>query len=90
MPILKNVEAKIQQVEGFIVRFFWNGADVYGNKTDIPQYPYSVKAPNDWTVAEWINKRFSQVYPGYEAKAFSANGDPVGARNVKLSTIRGK
>ena len=59
-------------------------------KEDIPQYPYSVKAPGDWTVAEWISKRFSQTYPGYDAKVFDANGVPVAMKNVKLTTIRKK
>lgn len=90
MAILRNVEAKIQQVEGFKVHFFRNGVNVNGNKEDIPQYPYSIKAPNDWTVAEWISKRFNQAYPGYDAKVFAADGTPVMANNVKLSTIRGK
>lgn len=90
MAILKNVEEKIQQVEGFKVHFFQNGVNVNGKKEGIPQYPYSVKAPNDWTVAEWISKRFSQTYPGYDAKVFDANGAPVVIKNVKLSTIRKK
>lgn len=90
MPILRNVEAKIRQVEGFTVHFFRNGVNVNGNKEDIPQYPYSMKAPNDWTVARWISKRFSQTYPGYDAKVIDANGMPVAVKNVKLSTIRKK
>ena len=90
MAILKNVEGQIRQVEGFPVHFFQNGVNINGNKEDIPQYPYSVKAPGDWTVAEWISKRFSQTYPGYDAKVFDANGVPVAMKNVKLTTIRKK
>lgn len=88
MPILKNVEAKIEQVERFRVDFLQNGVNVNGTKENIPQYEYSYAAPEDWTVAEWIMKRFHQSYPGYDARVYDKNGLPVTNRNTKLSTIR--
>lgn len=88
MPILKNVESKIEQVERFRVDFLQNGVNVNGTKENIPQYDYAIAAPDDWTVAEWIKKRFLQSYPGYEARVYDATGIPVMNRNMKLSTIR--
>lgn len=88
MPVLKYVEEKIEQVERFKVQFFQNGVNVNSQKKNIPTYPFSVAAPGDWTVAEWITKRFNKTYPGYEAQVLDSGGNPVASRNVKLENIR--
>lgn len=88
MAILKHVEAKIEQVERFKVDFLQNGVNVNGTKENIPQYDYAIAAPGDWTVAEWILKRFQISYPGYEVRVYGANGLPVTNRNIKLANIR--
>lgn len=87
MPVLKYVEEKIEQVERFKVQFFQGGVNVNSRKENIPTYPFSVAAPGNWTVAEWIAKRFNKTYPGYEARVLDSGGNPV-VGNVKLENIR--
>ena len=89
MPILKNVEARIESIERFKVAFTHtkNGVDVKGNKQDIPQYPYTMAAPGSWTVSEWKSNRFKQFYPGYEVRVYTKAGG-LASGNMKLSTIR--
>ena len=89
MPLLKNVESKIQSIERFRVAFTKNGVDVKGNKADIPQYSYLVAAQGNWTVSEWINKRFRQLYPGYDVRVFTKNGT-IATGNMTLATVRGE
>lgn len=88
MPLLKNVEKRIWDVEEFdvIIRRA-DGRDVRGDKAGTPMYPYSRKAKDDMTVAEWRDRRFRQHYPGYEVDVLQ--GDAQAAQgNMKLSTVR--
>lgn len=87
MPILSNVERKIMDVEGFKVAFIQNGADVRGDKSDIPQYGYVKKAPDSWTVNEWIKNRFKQEYSGYDVRVFTKAGTAASG-NMKLENVR--
>lgn len=53
MPMVKNVEKKIWDVEGFQVNFLSSvGKNLRDNKKDMPQYPFTRKAPGDMTVSE--------------------------------------
>ena len=87
MALLKTVEDKIKQIEGFKVAFTWGGVDVRGNKADIPQYTYSLRAPDSWTVSEWIAKSFNTKYPGYGVKVYTKN-NVIASGNMKLTNIR--
>ena len=87
MPMLSNVERKIMEVEGFKVAFIQNGVNVRGDKSDIPQYNYMNKAPDSWTVNEWILNRFNKQYSGYKVRIFTKNGTPA-AGNMKLLNVR--
>lgn len=89
MPILKNVEEKIKAVEGFKIEFIQNGTNVRSDKSDIPQYTFINKAPDDWTVDEWKTKRFKQAYPGFDAKVYNSDGT-VAVGQKKLSSLRKK
>lgn len=89
MPMLKNVERKIEEVEGFRVEFFYGGVNVRDDKENIPQYPYMVAAVESWSVAEWTLNRFKQVYPSYDVRVYTKLG-MIAAGNMKLSTVRGK
>ena len=87
MPMLSNVERKIMEVEGFKVAFIQNGADVRGDKSDIPQYSFIKKAPDSWTVNEWIRGRFKQQYSGYDVRVFTKFG-VIASGNMKLENVR--
>lgn len=87
MPLAKNVEKRIWDVEDFDVTIHHaDGRDMRGDKTGIPMYPYSRKA-KDMTVANWIDQRFSPNYPGLEVDVLYGWEDPA-AGNTLLSTVR--
>jgi len=87
MPMVKNVEKKIWDIQEFDVRFkTLDGKDVRGDKRDMPQYPRKVKSKNDMTVSEWKGG-FRKLYPGYDVDVLDGNGDPVHG-STKLGTVR--
>lgn len=88
MPMVKNVEKKIWDVEGFQVNFLSAaGRNVRDNKRDMPQYPFSRKAPGDMTVNEWKMNRFYPNYPGLEIEVLDVVSMPV-AGQTKLKNVR--
>jgi hypothetical protein len=88
MSTIGNVERKIRRIEHFEVRFLYlDGTDIRSDKSGLPQYPYGVAASGEITVATWKKIRFSQVYPGYDAKVLDARKN-VMTGNTKLATIR--
>ena len=89
MPKLKNVEKKIWDIEGFDVAIKHpDGRDVRGDLKDFPQYPaFEKMAKNDWTVADWREKRFNFSYPGYDVDVIDGYGQ-VASGNMKLATVR--
>lgn len=88
MAILKNVERKIKEIEGFAVNFKYPaGGDVRGDKRDLPHYPYKRMASNDMTVSEWKRTRFSRLFPGYEVEVLNGSGECV-VGHTKLITVR--
>lgn len=89
MALLKNVELKINQIEGFKVTFVKNGRNVHANLEDIPPYPYMIAAQDNWTVQEWKQKRFSQKYPGYDVRVYDKNGILATGQKT-LAKVRGK
>ena len=67
MPMVKNVEKKIWDVEKFeVIMRSSDGKDLRGNKKDMPQYSFSKKASGDMTVSQWKQNRFYPYYPGLE------------------------
>ena len=90
MAKVEYVENTIAQIEKFSrVAFYKNGVNVKGNKENMPQYPYSMAARSDWTVAEWRKNRFLQCYPGYDVKVYMQDGTEAGG-GMKLATVRGE
>jgi len=87
MPKVKNVEKKIWDVEGFDVCFKYNGKDVRGDKSGLPQYPYERSAKNDMTVSEYKKQRFDPNFPGFELDVLDGVGNSVTGQ-TKLSTVR--
>lgn len=88
MPKLKTVETKIAMIEGFEIAFKdSNGRDMRDDKPNIAQWPYDKQSKNDWTVNEWVNKKFKKIYPGFDVAVYDAN-EVQAKGQMKLSTIR--
>lgn len=88
MPMVKNVEKKIWDVEKFeVVLRSSDGRDLRGNKRDMPQYQFQKKAPGNMTVGEWKQIRFYPYYPGLEVDVLDVVGIPV-AGQTKLKNVR--
>ena len=86
--MVKNVEKKIWDVEKFeFVMRSSTGRNLNGNKQDMPQYPYSKKAPGNMTVSEWKQNRFLPHYPGLDVDVLDVVSMPV-AGQTKLKTVR--
>ena len=88
MPMVKNVERKIWDVERFeVIMRSSDGKDLKGNKKDMPQYPFSRKASVDMTISEWRQNRFYPNYPGLEVDVLDAFGLAV-VGHTKLKNVR--
>lgn len=88
--ILKNVEQKIRQVEGFQVAFLRNGVDVRGDSEGFPTYPFATAAKGTFTAKEWVDSRFKMTYPGYDVRITDHRGMVITSMQTTLDTIRGK
>ena len=88
MALLKNVERRIWNTEGFAVTIrHADGRDMRGDRLGIPMYTYDRMAKNSMTVAEWRNQRFQPNYPGFTIDVLDAQGEAV-AGNTLLSNVR--
>jgi hypothetical protein len=88
MAKVNNVEKRIWDIEGFSVTIKYNGRDVRGDFTGMPQYPvYERMAKNDMTIAAWKDNRFYAAFPGYEVDVLDGDGN-VCQGNMKLGTVR--
>lgn len=87
MPRCGYIEGKIFEVEGFDVTIRYNDNDVRSDKQLPVTYGYSKRAPEDWTVSEWIENRFKTTFPGYTVDVLLANGTTVPG-NTRLKNVR--
>jgi hypothetical protein len=88
MPKLKSVERIIANIEGFEITIrHADGRDMRGDKEGLPTYPYQMGARNEFTVAQWRDQRFKQVYVGFEVTVWTADGSEAHGA-TKLSTLR--
>jgi hypothetical protein len=88
MSTIANVERKIRRVEGFDVRILHlRGADVRGDRTGLPQYPFRHAADSHFTVERWKQTRFRSSFPGFEVEVLDRRGRSMQG-NTKLSTVR--
>lgn len=83
-----SAEDKINEIEGFKVKFTQNGVDVRSDRSGVPQYSFNMRASKSWTVSEWKLKRFKICYPGYDVKVFDKSGQEVLNGQTKLENIR--
>ena len=88
MALVKNVEKRIWDIEGFdvIIRHA-DGRDMRGDRTGIPMYDFSRMAKGSTTVNAWKQQRFNPKYAGLEVDVLDGVGNPV-AGNTRLSTVR--
>jgi len=88
VALLKNVEERIWNTEGFAVTIrHADGRDMRGDRDGIPMYNYDRMARNATTVAEWRSQRFQPNYPGFAVDVLDAWGEAA-AGNTLLSTVR--
>lgn len=86
--LVKNVEKKIWDVQDFDVVFKTpDGANVRGDKRDMPSYQGKRASKNDMTVKEWKEGHFKKMYPGYECDILMGDGEPAHG-STKLGTVR--
>jgi len=88
MPLVKNVEKRIWDVEQFsvIIRHV-DGRDMRGDRTGVPMYVYERMARNSMTVAAWKEQRFRPSFPGFDVDVLDGVGNIV-AGNTLLSSVR--
>ena len=93
MATIERVEKSIQKVERFRVHILYStpgpakGRNVRGDRTNVKTYRYERAAPGDWTVNEWIEKRFEAEYPGFSVEVLDDAGAVVSAR-TRLRRVR--
>ncbi len=88
MPMVKNVEKKIWDIEGFEVKILSSqGKNLRGDKRDLPQYAYVRKISGESTVNDWKQNRFYISYPGLDVEVLDVVGISV-AGNTKLKNVR--
>ena len=88
MALVKNVEKRIWDIEGFaVVIRHADGRDMRGDRTGLPMYPYDRMARNSVTVSAWREQRFYPNYTGLEVDVLDGSG-AVAAGNMHLSNVR--
>jgi hypothetical protein len=86
MPLVKNVEKKIYDIEDFDVVILRDGKDVRGDASLPTQFAGQKRTKNSATVADFRAK-FQRQYPGYSVNVLLANGD-VAPGQTQLGTVR--
>lgn len=93
MATIKNVQRLVRRIEGFDVRFIYEGPgptagrDVRDDRTGIPSYHYRRAAADKVTVGAWVDTRFKATFPGFDVVVLDGAGHVVNSR-VKLATVR--
>jgi hypothetical protein len=78
---------ELGDLEDFDVQVTQNGQLVDTTKNGLPRYDFDRKAKGSMTVAEWKDKQFKKVYPGYECRVLNADGTEARG-NTKLESVR--
>ncbi len=88
MPLVKNVEKRIWDIEDFAVTIrHADGRNMRSDRRGIPMYDFERMARNSMTVSAWKEQRFLPKYPGFEVDVLDAFGNAV-AGNTLLATVR--
>lgn len=86
MPLVKNIEKKIYDVEGFEVTIRHDGKDVRGDATLPTQFAGQRMTKNSASVSDFRNK-FQRQYAGYNVDILKGDGSKAPGQ-MKLSTVR--
>ena len=86
MPLVRNVEKKIHEVEGFKVHFVHAGKNVRSDAEIPSQYGAKKMSKNSYTVSDYKTK-LQRQYPGYEFTVLKADGKKASGQ-TKLATVR--
>jgi hypothetical protein len=78
MPLIRNVEKRIWNVEHFeVVIKHADSRAMRGDKSEIRMYPFDHATKNSRTVSEWKERRFKPNYPDLDVDVLDAAGQPL-------------
>ena len=86
MPLIKNVEKRIYNIEGFEVIILCNGKNVRDDASLPTQYYAERMTRNSFSVSDFREK-FQKQYPGYCVDVLKSDGTKASGQ-TKLSTVR--
>ena len=86
MPLVKNIEKRIFEVEGFEVSIMYDGRDVRSDAFISVQYSGQRMTKNAATVGEFKAK-FRSQFPGYDVNVLLRDGQSAPGQML-LSTVR--
>lgn len=92
MPLVRTVERKIRNVEGFDIKFLHllgKKRDVRGDRRSMPGYPFMKALKGSKTVSAWKRQRLLPNYPGFDCEVLGPDGIPISGQ-TKLTTLRDK
>jgi hypothetical protein len=89
MATIKQVEARIFNVEGFEVRLLHgrDARDVRSDKANVKQYGYERALSGSKSVKDWRDGRFAAQFPGFTVQVLMADSKPAHGRS-RLDTVR--
>jgi hypothetical protein len=89
MASIRAIERKIWDREGFEVCILHlDGRDVRSDLQGLPSYnKYERAARHEMTVAEWRERRFKPIYPGYDVQVLDGDGRSAHGA-TKLGNVR--
>ena len=88
MVLVRSLEREIRKVEGFDVDACWpDWGNVRSDYRDAVRYERERASLNNWTIDDWIRKRFKKFNPQFEVRVKDGNGDIV-RNNTRLRTVR--
>lgn len=74
MATVKEIEEKIYQVEGFIVRFCRDGKRVRSDCGGIQEYSFLKAGYGTWSVSDWKDNRFYKKYREFDVEVLESDG----------------
>ncbi|MFY9261797.1 MAG: hypothetical protein WAO71_14995 [Gallionella sp.] len=81
---------EIYEIEGFGIEFLdKDGNSLPPHQNGLPSYQkeYERRSRGTWTVNEWKEKRFNNLYPGYTVNLLKEDGT-IAAGQTHISTVR--
>lgn len=86
MPLVKNVEKKIYDIEGFEAVIMYGGKNVRGDANLPTQYAAQRMTKNAASVNDFKEK-FKKQFAGYDVSVLKSDGSKATGQ-TKLSTVR--